>query len=269
MSDTLVEYGDAVLVYHPMIHGRFLSKGHTFYRTDDAFLQFTVSRCGFLSQADASSTEDDDGDGDNDDDHMEVEDQLTELDADGDSIESETCLLDCVEDGEKPEYELELLDTKSVPAEKKSRSAKSQSELFKVVVNVSGLSVDSALNKWVARGKELSRKEIWLALVNLRKRKMYGKALLVDRYTSIFGTQAPLYSSFCCAIGQNRWLWLYSISKITPFHSLPQAYKNAKHLANGIRERMKADNVFPNRALSDQFAEVDPFRKTPVSNLLD
>ncbi|CAI8619832.1 unnamed protein product [Vicia faba] len=226
MPDTLVEYGDAVLVSHPMIHGRFLSKGHTFYRTGDAFLQFTVSRCGFLSQADASSTEDDDGDGDNDDDHMEVEDQLTELDADGDSVESETCLLDCVRDGEKPEYELELLDTESVPAEKKSRSAKSQYELFKAVVNVSGLSVDSALNKWgVARGKELSRKEILLALVNLRKRKMYGKALL--------------------------------------------AYKNAKHLANGIRERMKADNVFSNRALSDQFAEVDPFRKTPVSNLLD
>ncbi|CAI8608994.1 unnamed protein product [Vicia faba] len=109
-------------------------------------------RCGFLSQADASSTEDDDGDGDNDDDHVEVEDQLTELDADGDSVESETCMLDCVEDGEKPEYELELLDTESVPAEKKSRSAKSQSELFKVVVNVSGLSVDSALNKLVARG---------------------------------------------------------------------------------------------------------------------
>ncbi|KAL5052569.1 hypothetical protein RYX36_033251 [Vicia faba] len=97
MPDTLVEYGDAVLVSHPMINGRFLSKGHTFYRTGDAFLQFT--------------------------------------------------------DGEKPEYELELLDTESVPAEKKSRSAKSQSELFKAVVNVSGLSVDSALNKWVARGK--------------------------------------------------------------------------------------------------------------------
>ena len=51
----------------------FCQKGHTFYRTADAFQQFTVSKRELLSQVDASSTKDDD-----DDDVMEVEDQLTE-----------------------------------------------------------------------------------------------------------------------------------------------------------------------------------------------
>ncbi|KAL5067077.1 hypothetical protein RYX36_017964 [Vicia faba] len=179
IPNTLVEYEDAVPDSHQIIHARFLSKGQTFYRTGNAFQQFTLSRRELSSQADASSKKDEDEDGDDDDDDMEVEDQLTELDADGDGVESETDLADGEEDGGKPQDELELSDTESDPPEKKSKSGKSRSELFKAVVNVSGLSVESALDKWVAKGKELSRKEISLALLNLRKRKMYGKALQV------------------------------------------------------------------------------------------
>ena len=59
------------------------------------------------------------------------------------------------------------------------------------------------------------------------------------------------------------------ISRISPFNALAQAYKNAKLPAYGIRERMKADNLFPNKALAAQLAQLDPFRKTPVSDLLD
>ncbi|CAK8571187.1 unnamed protein product [Lathyrus sativus] len=174
MLNTLVEHEDAVPDSHQMIHARFLSKGHSFYRTGNAFQQFTVSRRELSSQADASSTKDD-----NDDDDMEIEDQLIELDADGDSVDSETDLLDGDEDGGKPRDELEFSDTESDPAEKKSQSGKSRSELSKAVVNASSLSVESAVDKWVAKGKELSRKEISSTLLNLRKRKMFGKALQV------------------------------------------------------------------------------------------
>ena len=59
------------------------------------------------------------------------------------------------------------------------------------------------------------------------------------------------------------------ISRISSFRALAQAYKNAKLPAYGIRERMKADNLFPNKALAVQLALVDPFRKTRVSDLLD
>jgi hypothetical protein len=105
---------------------------------------------------------------------VEIEDRLAEPDlSDGDDGDDGGKLLD----------ELDLSDTESDPAEeeKKSRSAKSRSELFKAIVSVSGLSVDSALNKWVEKGKDLSRQEITLALINLRKRKMYGRALQVNK----------------------------------------------------------------------------------------
>ncbi|XP_058724060.1 pentatricopeptide repeat-containing protein At1g80270, mitochondrial-like [Vicia villosa] len=170
IPNTLVENEDALPDSHQIIHARFLSTGQTFYRTGNAFQQFTLSRRELSSQADASNKKDDD------DDDLEVEDQLTEHDADGDSVHSETDLSDGEEDGGKPQDELELSDAES---DKKSKSGKSRSELFKAVVNVSGLSVDSALDKWVAKGKELSRKEISSTLLNLRKRRMYGKALQV------------------------------------------------------------------------------------------
>ena len=54
------------------------------------------------------------------------------------------------------------------------------SELFKAISSSPGLSVPSALDKWVSEGKELSRADISLAMLNLRRRRMFGKALQVN-----------------------------------------------------------------------------------------
>lgn len=58
-------------------------------------------------------------------------------------------------------------------------------------------------------------------------------------------------------------------ARFRQYQSLVQAYINAKVPAYGIRERMKADNIFPNRDLAAQLVHVDAFRKTAVSDLLD
>ncbi|EXC46728.1 hypothetical protein L484_002071 [Morus notabilis] len=58
-------------------------------------------------------------------------------------------------------------------------------------------------------------------------------------------------------------------ARFRQFQALIQAYVNAKTPAYGIRERMKADNIFPNRALAAQLTQVDAFRKTAASELLD
>lgn len=58
------------------------------------------------------------------------------------------------------------------------------------------------------------------------------------------------------------------VCRIRQFQCLIQAYINAKAPPYGIAERMKADNVFPNRALANLLLLSDPFRKTPVSDLL-
>ncbi|GMH28322.1 hypothetical protein Nepgr_030165 [Nepenthes gracilis] len=59
------------------------------------------------------------------------------------------------------------------------------------------------------------------------------------------------------------------VSRARPYQTLLQAYINAKAPAYGIRERMKADNIFPNKSFAGQLAQVDAFRKTAVSDLLD
>ncbi|KAI3507494.1 hypothetical protein L1887_22481 [Cichorium endivia] len=59
------------------------------------------------------------------------------------------------------------------------------------------------------------------------------------------------------------------VSRFRQYNSLLQAYINAKVPAYGFRERLKADNVFPSKSLAGQLAQVDAFKKTAVSDLLD
>ncbi|XP_072976393.1 pentatricopeptide repeat-containing protein At1g80270, mitochondrial-like [Typha angustifolia] len=59
------------------------------------------------------------------------------------------------------------------------------------------------------------------------------------------------------------------LGRMKQYQLLLQAYINAHSPAYGFRERMKADNVFPNKAVAAQLASVDAFRKTPISELLD
>ncbi|KAL0555078.1 hypothetical protein IC582_009011 [Cucumis melo] len=59
------------------------------------------------------------------------------------------------------------------------------------------------------------------------------------------------------------------LPRFSQFGTLIQAYVNAKTPAYGMRDRMMAHKVFPNKALAGQLAQVDAFRKTAVSDLLD
>ncbi|KAJ6825596.1 pentatricopeptide repeat-containing protein-like, mitochondrial [Iris pallida] len=58
------------------------------------------------------------------------------------------------------------------------------------------------------------------------------------------------------------------VGRMRHYQTLLQAYINARRPAYGFRERMKADNMFPNRAVAAQLAAVDGFKKTPLSELL-
>ncbi|KAH0721034.1 hypothetical protein KY290_006318 [Solanum tuberosum] len=52
------------------------------------------------------------------------------------------------------------------------------------------------------------------------------------------------------------------VCRIHQFQCLIQAYINAKAPCYGIADRMKADNVFPNRVLENMLLQSDPFKKT-------
>uniref|UniRef100_A0A0A0LEU5 PROP1-like PPR domain-containing protein n=1 Tax=Cucumis sativus TaxID=3659 RepID=A0A0A0LEU5_CUCSA len=59
------------------------------------------------------------------------------------------------------------------------------------------------------------------------------------------------------------------VGRLSHFQTLIQAYVNAKAPAYGMRERMKADSVFPNKALAGKLAQVDSLKMREVSDLLD
>lgn len=92
-----------------------------------------------------------------------------------DGLQSEEELSGDEGDIEGAELELDVPDSE---AGKKAVSKRS-SELFEAIVSVSGLSVGSALDKWVEDGKEINRTEIANAMLQLRRRRMYGRALQV------------------------------------------------------------------------------------------
>ncbi|CAL0323537.1 unnamed protein product [Lupinus luteus] len=158
--------------------GRFLFL-KKFYHSGHTSAKFTVSRRELSSQADASSTKDED----------DLEDGFSELetpDADdgGENVLiHDTNLPDESEDVKEPQNELELSDTENDDStEKKSHPGRAESELFKEIIKAPPTSVSLVLDKWIEEGKELSRQEISLAMLNLRKRKMYGRALQLSEW---------------------------------------------------------------------------------------
>ncbi|XP_020250045.1 pentatricopeptide repeat-containing protein At1g80270, mitochondrial-like [Asparagus officinalis] len=150
-------------------------------------------------------------------------------------------------------------------------------------------------HKLLSKGKDLAKRMsengckigplTWDALV-----KLYVEAGEVEKADSLLqkATQQnqmrPLYSSYMAVLdkyakrgdihnAEKIFLKLrqngYS-GRMRLYQLLLQAYINAKTPAYGFRERMKADNMFPNKAVAAQLGAIEGFnRKTPISELLD
>ncbi|KAJ4915878.1 Pentatricopeptide repeat-containing protein [Raphanus sativus] len=149
-------------------------------------------------------------------------------------------------------------------------------------------------HKMVSEGKDLVKRMLdsgcnigaltWDALIRLYVEA--GEVEMADSSLSK-ATQLkqikPLMSSFMCVMDEyarrgdvhntekifQRMRQSGYLSRFRQFQSLIQAYVNAKAPAYGMKDRMKADNVFPNRGLAVLLANADPFKKTPLSDLLD
>lgn len=154
-----------------------------FYRTEHASGNLFVSRRGRSSEAGTRSSEEEN----------DLEDGFSELEtsASADAVqhsnsedENDDELISepdfSADDAEPSQNELELSDAEIESSERKSPKKGSASALFKAIMASPGLSVQSALDKWVAEGNELSRAEISMAILNLRKFRMYGRALQVS-----------------------------------------------------------------------------------------
>lgn len=150
-----------------------------------------ISSHGLSSQAGAENSGEED----------KMEDGFSELDetlpstspledskAADDSEEELTCGSeidddDDVDDGTQNELDLPEVETEL--AEKIS-TKRASSELFHAINGAPGLSVPIVLDKWVSEGKEISRAVVSLAMLNLRRRRMFGKALQVSLFDATF-----------------------------------------------------------------------------------
>lgn len=169
-------------------------------------------------------------------------------------------------------------------ANKWKLSSKNYSVLLKVYAN----------HKMLKKGKDLIQRMgengckigplTWDSLV-----KLYTQAGEVEKADAVLqkvmeqSRMTPMFNTYMAVMEQyakrgdvhnsekifHRMRQVGYTSRITPFQVLVQAYINAKVPAYGIRDRMKADNVFPNNTLAKQLAQVDAFKKTAVSDLLD
>ncbi|CAL9754213.1 unnamed protein product, partial [Musa acuminata subsp. burmannicoides] len=167
---------------------------------------------------------------------------------------------------------------------RKKLSTKYYNTLLKVYAN----------NKLVSKGKELAKRMsdngcyigpmTWDGLV-----KLYAKAGELEKADSILlkaskqNESRPLFGSYMTVLGRysargdihnaekifQRLRQIGYAVKLKPYQLLLRTYINAKSPAYGFRERMKADNISPNKAMAIQLTTADAFRKTQISELLD
>ncbi|KAI7990583.1 Pentatricopeptide repeat-containing protein [Camellia lanceoleosa] len=162
-----------------------------FYSSAHGSPKFLMGTCSFSSQADTKSSaqeEDDLEDGFSELETPASADMVQDSNVDGeneDELISEPELSEEEDDDdgvEEPQNELELSDTEADVTEKRSPPKRAFSTLFQAIVDAPGLSVQGTLDKYVEEGNDLSRSEISLAMLNLRKRRMYVRALQLSEW---------------------------------------------------------------------------------------
>ncbi|XWS65319.1 hypothetical protein CRYUN_Cryun05aG0083000 [Craigia yunnanensis] len=159
-----------------------------FYYSTHASSNFPIGRRGLSSQAGAESSGEEN----------DLEDGFSELETpvNVETKENNNALVE-TEDGlvsdreltgdeedveETASNELQLSEAETDPRDKRSSTRRITSELFKAIMSAPGLSVNRALDKWLEEGKDLSRAEISATMLNLRRRRMYGRALQLSEW---------------------------------------------------------------------------------------
>ncbi|KAK1565413.1 hypothetical protein Q3G72_025952 [Acer saccharum] len=166
----------------------------------------------------------------------------------------------------------------------KKLTSKHYSALLRVYAN----------NKMVAKGKDLVKRMddsgirigllTWDLLVRLHvEAREVEKAESILQKATQQNQMKPMFTSYFVIMEQyakqgdihnsekmfHKMRQAGYVGRLRQFQCLVQAYINAKVPAYGIRERMKAENVFTNKGFAAQLVNVDAFRKTAVSDLLD
>ncbi|XP_054804278.1 pentatricopeptide repeat-containing protein At1g80270, mitochondrial-like [Prosopis cineraria] len=161
----------------PILFDRSPSLNTVHYHSGYASPKFKASRRELSSQADVRSTKEDD-----------LEDGFSELgttigENNDEIVSNKSDLSGDDENAEEPENELDLSDTETEPTEKTSpKRRRAKSEMLKAILDAPGVTIRSTMDKWVEEGKEVSKSEISLVMLMLRRHRLYGKALQLSEW---------------------------------------------------------------------------------------
>lgn len=166
----------------------------------------------------------------------------------------------------------------------KKPTSKHYTALLKVYAN----------HKMLAKGKDLVRRMgesgcmlgplTWDAIVRLyvsageveKADSILGKAIKQNRGKPLFSTYIAIMEKYAAKGDVHNAEKVFQMmrqggysSRLRQFQVLLMAYVNSKTPAYGFSDRLKADNVFPNKSLAALMAQADPFKKTALSELLE
>lgn len=110
---------------------------------------------------------------------------------------------------------------------------------------------DSMLQSWVQKNQKMQNKPMYQTYM-----------ILLEAYAKkgdYHNAEKMLY--LARQIGYSGRLRMYEL--------VLSAYINAKVPAYGFRDRLRADNMFPNKNLTEMLFAVEPFKKAPVTEVLE
>lgn len=179
VASSYVEY-DAEIAWHAHTNRSEITCARRYHNKQCESLKFYIGKHHLSSHAGMKSSEDEDDDLGDGFCELETQSRSTPCESNDESI-SESELSDGGNDDEVAglKQEQELSDIKAERSKTKFEQKRTSVQLLNVVLRAPGFSTKTVLHKWVEDGNEVNKSDILMIILNLRKLRMYGKALQV------------------------------------------------------------------------------------------
>ncbi|KAK6151341.1 hypothetical protein DH2020_013976 [Rehmannia glutinosa] len=239
------------------------------YNTSSSSSNSYMEVCTFSSDAGAKSREQDD----------DLEDAFSELEsphdvvpkaASGDEIDDDSTSESDLSEGETAvdiQNELETIDTETDAGEKISPKRMPTSAMTKAILDAPNLPVSKVLDKWVEAGNEVTRTEVSITILNLRKRRMFFKALQLSEWlesTERLEFSESNYASRVDLIAKVR-----GISKAEEYiRKLPESFRGEIVYRTLLANSVAATNVKKSEDLFNKMKKLFPVTSFSCNQLL-
>lgn len=151
--------------------------------------------------------------------------------------------------------------------QKRKREASNSSPLFEMLMETARKSIHGSLNQWIKEGKPLGKSEVDGAIHDLRRRKIFGKALELIEWlekTKHIDFTESLYASYVDLIAK-----VYGIQKAEKYvDQLPEPFKNHFVYNTLLVNCVSTDDVKKSEEIFSKIRKLGPLTSFPCSQLL-